>query len=54
VVTDVTGRVILENNVGALRNGNAVSINTSRFARGCYFFNLVSEKKTASLRWIKE
>ena len=53
VVTDITGRTIHKTSLD-IKQGNAAIVNTSTFASGCYFFNIVSEKQTASLRWIKE
>ena len=54
VITDLTGRVISERTINDIHQGKTISVNTSQYAQGCYFFNLVSQQHTASIRWIKE
>ena len=54
IVTDVTGRVIEQNDLSNLHQGNAIAVNTSAFASGVYFFNVVSQQNSSAVRWIKE
>lgn len=54
IVSDITGRVVSERTVADLHKGKTISVNTAQYAQGCYFFNIVSQQQTTSLRWIKE
>lgn len=54
VITDVTGRIVEEHTLNGLHKNEAFAVNTSNYAQGCYFFNVVSQQTTASMRWIKE
>lgn len=54
VLTDLTGKIIQTNTIQANEGENLVLLNTSDFAKGVYFVNLLSGTKRTTLQFVKK
>jgi hypothetical protein len=54
VLTDLTGKTIQTNTIQANEGENLVLLNTSDFAKGVYFVNLLSGTKRTTLQFVKK
>jgi PKD repeat protein len=54
VLTDLTGKTIQTNTIEANEGENIVLLNTSDFAKGVYFVNLLSGTKRTTLQFVKK
>ncbi len=54
VLTDLTGKTIQTNTIQANEGENLVLLNTSDFAKGVYFVNLLSGTKHTTLQFVKK
>lgn len=54
VLTDLTGKIIQTNIIQANEGENLVMLNTSDFAKGVYFVNLISGTSRTTLQFVKK
>lgn len=54
LLTDLTGKIIQTNTIQANEGENLVLLNTSDFAKGVYFVNLLSGTKRTTLQFVKK
>jgi hypothetical protein len=54
VLTDLTGKTIQTNTIEANEGENIVLLNTSDFAKGVYFVNLLSGTNRTTLQFVKK
>lgn len=53
-ITDMNGRLLLQNKAFVSAGSNSIKLDVSRFVKGVYFIKIIEDKAIKTLKWVKQ